>query len=231
MRISPLVAATCALAFCMLTGCKNLPGYPGPAWRPPQDQMNFHALYAHNCAACHGETGQGGMAIALANPELQGLVSDATLRQIISGGMPGTMMAAFAEKDGGTLTDKQVDALIAGMRKEWAKPKVFGGMTPPAYEQPAAGGDAEQGRKDYITYCASCHEGPHDSITNSTFLALISDQALRAIIIAGRPDLGHPDWRNDKPGHPLTDQEVTDIVTYLGSLRVASPGQPYPSHP
>ncbi len=231
MRIPPLVAVTCALAVCMLTGCKSLPGYPKHEWQPPQDQMNFHALYKQNCAACHGETGQGGMAIPLANPEFQALVDDQTLQQIISGGMPGTMMTAFAEKDGGTLTDPQVNAIIAGMRKEWAKPNAFGGMTPPAYEQPATGGDAEKGRQDYITYCVSCHEGPHDSITNASFLALISNQALRTIIIAGRPDLGQPDWRNDKPGHPLTDQEVTDIVTYLGSLRVASPGQPYPSHP
>lgn len=231
MRIRTFAAVTCALAICMLTGCKSLPGYPKPAWQPPQDQMNFDALYKTNCAACHGATGQNGMAIPLANPEFLALVNDDTLRKMISGGMPGTMMAAFAEKDGGTLTDKQVDAIIAGMRQKWGQPNAFGGATPPAYEQPATGGNPQQGRQDYITYCESCHEAAHDNITNPTFLALISDQALRTIIIAGRPDLGQPDWRNDKPGHPLTDQEVTDIVAYLGSLRVASPGQPYPSHP
>ena len=231
MRISSLVAVTCALAVCMLTGCKSLPGYPKPAWQPPQDQMNFSALYKTNCAACHGADGQGGMAIPLANPEFQALVNDQVLRQVISGGMPGTMMAAFANKDGGTLTDKQIGALIAGMRKKWARPNAFGGTPPPSYAQPLNGGNADQGRKDFITFCASCHESKHDNITNSSFLALISDQALRTIIIAGRPDLKQPDWRNDKPGHPLTDQEVTDIVTYLGSLRVKSPGAAYPSHP
>ena len=231
MRIRTTAAVTCALAFCMLSGCKKLPGYPKPAWQPPQEQMKFSVLYKTNCAACHGETGENGMAIPLANPEFQALVGDETLRQIISNGMPGTMMTAFAEKDGGTLTDKQIDALIASMRKRWSKPDAFGGMTPPAYLQPATGGDPQQGRKDYITYCMSCHEQPQDSITNTSFLALISDQALRTIIIAGRPDLGQPDWRNDKPGQPLTDKEVTDIVAYLGSLRVVSPGQAYPSHP
>lgn len=231
MRIPSLVVVTCALAVCLLSGCKSLPGYPKPAWKPPQDQMNFSVLYKTNCAACHGAAGEGGMAIPLANPEFQALVSDQTLRQIISGGMPGTMMTAFAKKDGGTLTDKQIGALIAGMRKRWSKPNVFGGTTPPPYAQPKSGGNAEQGRQDYITYCSSCHESQHDNITNSSFLALISDQALRTIIIAGRPDLKQPDWRNDKPGHPLTDKEVTDIVSYLGSLRVASPGAAYPSHP
>jgi len=53
---------------------------------------------------------------------------------------------------------------------------------------------------------------------------LVSDQALRSIVVAGRPDIGHPDWRNDKPGSPLSAQNVTDIVTYLGSLRSLTPG-------
>jgi cytochrome c oxidase cbb3-type subunit 3/ubiquinol-cytochrome c reductase cytochrome c subunit len=219
------------VACCLLTGCKNLPGYPKPAWQPPQDEMNFQALYKTNCAACHGENGRNGIAIPMANPEYLALVDDGTLRKVISGGMPGTLMPAFANKDGGTLTDRQVDAIIAGMRKAWGEPNALGGVTPPAYAQPLTGGNAEQGRQDYITYCVSCHESSHESLTNSSYLALVSDQTLRSIIIAGRPDLKQPDWRNDKPGHPLTDQEVTDIVAYLGSLRVASPGQPYPSQP
>ena len=231
MRIRPLVAVTCALAFCLLSGCKSLPGYPKPAWQPPQDEMNFQALYKANCAACHGESGQNGMAVPMANPVYLALADDATLRKVISAGQPGSMMPAFANKDGGTLTDQQVDAIITGMRKEWGKPDALGGMTPPAYAQPATGGNPQQGRQDYITYCESCHEKAHDNITSPTYLALVSDQTLRTVIIAGRPDLKQPDWRNDKPGHPLTDQEVTDIVAYLGSLRVATPGQPYPSHP
>lgn len=231
MRIPSLIAATCALAVCMLTGCKNLPGYPAPAWQPPQSRLAFTPLYKTNCAACHGEDGQKGTAIPLANPEYLALVDDGTMTKAIAGGMPGSLMPAFATEDGGTLTDQQIAAIVAGMRKRWSRPNAFGGMTPPAYAQPATGGNAVQGRQDYITYCSSCHEARHSSITNPSFLALVSDQSLRTLIIAGRPDLKQPDWRNDQPGHPLTDQEVTDIVTYLGSLRIASPGQPYPSHP
>lgn len=231
MRIPSLVAVTCALAVCMLTGCKNLPGYPKLAPQPPQDQVNFSVLYKTNCAACHGADGQSGIAIPLANPEYLALVDDATLKKVISDGMPGTAMPPFAEEAGGTLNDKQIDAIITGMRKQWGQPNVFAGVTPPPYAQPASGGNAEQGRQDFITYCASCHAAADRNITNTSFLALISDQSLRSIIIAGRPDLKMPDWRHVKPGHPLTDQEVTDIVAYLGSLRVASPGQLYPSHP
>ena len=58
----------------------------------------------------------------------------------------------------------------------------------------------------YGIYCASCHgtEGagrPKGSaITNDSFLALVSDQGLRTIVITGRPELGAPDWRGNVPG-------------------------------
>jgi cytochrome c1 len=51
---------------------------------------------------------------------------------------------------------------------------------------------------------------------------------LRTIVIAGRPDLGQPDYKQVQPGRPLTDQDVNDIVAYLHSLRSETPGQPYP---
>ena len=65
------------------------------------------------------------------------------------------------------------------------------------------------------------------AITNDSFLALVSDQGLRTIVIAGRPELGAPDWRGNVPGKPMTDQEITDVVAWLASRRVQNPGQPY----
>jgi cytochrome c oxidase cbb3-type subunit 3/ubiquinol-cytochrome c reductase cytochrome c subunit len=50
-------------------------------------------------------------------------------------------------------------------------------------------------------------------------LSLVSDQVLRTVVIAGRPDIGQPDWRSDVPGHPMSDQEVTDVVGWLSSQR------------
>jgi hypothetical protein len=59
---------------------------------------------------------------------------------------------------------------------------------------------------------------------------LISDQSLRSITIAGRPDGGMPDWRADAAGQAMTDQQITDIVAWLASKRIVNPGQPYPSY-
>lgn len=218
MRLGTIAAAgAMALA---LAGCGRLPGAPRTEYVPPDQVTDFTTLYNTNCRACHGAKGQNGPAMDLANPEYQALVDDATLRTIVANGMPGTQMPAWAQSAGGMLTDAQVDSLVTGMRKEWAKPNAFGGTTAPPFAAAAnEKGDAQNGEKLYQTQCASCHQGPaRQQVTSPVYLALMSDQALRSIIIAGRPDIGQPDWRHDS-GQALTPQNVTDIVAYLGSLR------------
>lgn len=224
-----------ALAGCVLllaiAGCNRWPGQPGPGVEVPrpQDVSSFHTLYNQNCAGCHGDHGTNGAAFDLANPVYQAWVDDASIKQIIANGEPGTQMPAFAKSAGGFLTDAQVDILVHGMRSQWQKPNALNGQTPPPYTTKLKG-DAAHGQQVYQTACARCHQKPSESIVNPEFLALINDQSLRTIIIAGRPDIGHPDWRGDLPGHALTDQEVTDVVAYLASQRSPTPGQPY-SHP
>lgn len=215
--------AVLSASLCLLfAGCQNPPGYPAPAPVRPDEVMDFSTLYSQNCAGCHGDAGQHGPAMALANPEYQALIDDATLRKWIANGMPGTLMPPFAESAGGTLTDKQIGVLVAGIRQRWAKPNAFGGATPPPYVQ-AQPGDAKRGEQAYQARCAICHQQSPQEITGHAYLALVSDQALRTFIIAGRPDIGHPDWRHDsrdgKPTTPLSSQEVDDIVTYLSTLR------------
>lgn len=218
----PDAAALAASLVLLAAGCQNPPGYPGPPEVRPSQVEDFASLYAQNCAGCHGATGENGPATDLANPEYEALVDDATLRKTTADGMPGTLMPAFAKSAGGTLTDKQIDVLVAGMRQQWQKPNVFGGTTPPAYAQ-GKPGDAQHGEQAYTAHCAICHQSSPQEITGKTYLALVSDQALRTFTIAGRRDIGQPDWRHDsrdgKPATPLTSQEVDDIVTYLSTLR------------
>ncbi|HUO34839.1 MAG TPA: cytochrome c [Candidatus Acidoferrum sp.] len=195
----------------------------------PEDILDFWTLYHQNCSACHGENGQDGPAMDLANPVYQSLVDDSSLKKWITGGMPGTEMPAFGESAGGFLTERQVDALVAGMRQNWAKSgENLSGI--PVYAA-VSSGDAKAGEQVYASACESCHNKPGAQITNPTYLALVSDQALRTITIAGRPDLRHPDWQHARQGQPLTDADVTNVVAYLASLRTPTPGQPYPGRP
>ena len=160
----------------------------------------------------------------LSDPVYLAIVDDDTLRSTISKGRPGTAMSAFAQKEGGMLTDDQINAVIRGIRERWSKPNVLGGDFAPPYAAKSAG-DAARGESVYVTYCSSCHgtngsAGPKaGSIVDKAYLSLITDQGLRTIVITGRPDFNAPDWRNNVPGHPMTDQEITDVVAWLASQR------------
>jgi cytochrome c oxidase cbb3-type subunit III len=222
------LAALLALAACTANG---KPG-PGPEVPRPDSILDPVALYSQNCAGCHGAEGQKGPAMALGDPVYLAIVDDDALRTTISKGRPGTAMSAFAQKEGGMLTDEQVNAIIRGIRQRWSKPNALAGVTAPPYVAKAPG-NPQQGEAVYSTFCASCHGngakgGPKaGSVTNGAYLSLISDQGLRTIVISGRPDFDAPDWRSNVPGHPMTDQEISNVIAWLASQRPKQSGQSY----
>jgi len=218
----------------LFSACSSSPGRPSKDSKvpAPNEISDFRTLYAENCAGCHGTDGRGGAAIALAGPVYLAIANESTMRKIIANGVRGTSMPAFAQSAGGILTDKQIDVITNEIRSRWSRPGILDGANPPSYAAKSSG-DIQRGEASYRLYCSSCH-GPQgqggpkgSSITNDSFLALVSDQGLRTIVITGRPELKAPDWRGNMPGKPMSDQEVTDIVAWLASHRVQSPGQPY----
>jgi len=213
-------------AVLVLSACSHLSGKPapGPEVPRPDSILDPAVLYSQNCAGCHGAEGKNGPAMALSDPVYLAIVDDDTLRRTISKGRPGTAMSAFAQKEGGMLTDDQVTAIIHGIRERWSKPNALAGVAAPPYAATAAG-NPQQGEGVYAAFCASCHGtggkgGPKaGSVTNGAYLSLISDQGLRTIVITGRPDFGAPDWRDNVPGHPMTDQQISDVVAWLAAQR------------
>lgn len=217
-----------------LSACGTPHGQPRSSSEilPPKDVLEFGTLYSENCAGCHGDSGQGGAAIALADPVYLAIANEEVMRRVTANGVRGTAMPAFAESAGGLLTDKQIDVITQGIRSRWSKPGILSGANPPSYAAKSMGAP-ERGAAVYKAYCESCH-GPDGNggakgsdITNNSFLALVSDQGLRTITIVGRPELGAPDWRGNVPGKPMSDQEVTDVVAWLTSKRAEFPGQPF----
>jgi len=223
MRRSIFILAALALSV-VICGCNNSPGRP-PADSEslrPSEVLTFDTLYRQNCAGCHGGQGRGGAAIALNSPVYLEIADDATIRRVTAQGVPGTAMPAFAQSSGGMLTDEQINALVAGIRSKFGK-HVASDVAPPGYSM--ASGDPRHGAGVYDTYCLSCHGaagqgGSHGgSIVDGSFLNLVSDQYLRTIVIAGRPELGAPDWRGNVPGRPMSPQDVADVVAWLSSQR------------
>jgi cytochrome c oxidase cbb3-type subunit III len=224
-RIKSLVASA-SLSAVLLAGCDSLPGRPTQADLPlrPSDVTDFATLYGENCAGCHGADGKAGAAIAMNNPVYLAIVDDAAMRHVIADGVPGTAMPPFAQPAGGSLTDQQIDILIASIRKNWSGTPNAGAGAPP-YSSSA--GDSDRGAQVYAANCQSCHGpdgkgGPNaGSVVDASYLSLVSNQYLRTIVIAGRPELGHPDWKSDVAGQPLTAEQVSDVVAWLASKRPA----------
>ncbi len=218
----------------LLSACSSPHGQPhGDSEAVAPNQISdFTTLYAQNCAGCHGTRGRGGAALSLADPVYLAIVDQGAMRKVIANGEHGTTMPAFAQSAGGMLTDRQVDVISSGIFSHWGRKGILDGSSPPPYAAKTTG-NAAQGELVYGTYCSSCHGragqggAKGSAITNDSFLALVSNQGLRTIVIAGRPELGAPDWRSNVPGKPMTDQEVTDVVAWLASRRVQNPGQPY----
>jgi len=234
MKRIKTLSALAVLNLMVLAACSSPHGQPEANSEPiaPSQVLEFDTLYAQNCAGCHGAQGRGGASIALANPVYLAIVDETTIRNIVAKGIRGTSMPAFAQSAGGMLTQQQIEVLASGTFSRWGRKQDLDGVNPPSYAAKTAG-NKDHGQLVFGTYCAACHgsEGggtPKGSaITNDSFLALASDQALRTVVITGRPELGAPDWRGNVPGRPMTDQEITDVVAWLVSRRVQNPGQPY----
>lgn len=219
MKCAALIVVAVLVAVFALSSC-DAPGRRAAEVQVirPNEVANFDELFSQNCSGCHGKNGQGALTVGIGRPVYLAMASDATIRLTIDKGRPGTPMPAFAQSAGGMLTDAQIDILVRGIRN-WATPGAFDHENLPPYASSQAG-DAAHGREVFATACSSCH-GPDGrgarTIADRSFLALVTDQHLRTVMIVGMPNLGMPDWR----GHskPLTDADVTDLVAWLATQR------------
>ncbi len=225
-RISVSLSPCLLVSLSVLAGC-DWPGRPKESDRPiPAEQVkDFGELYATHCSGCHGADGKNGPAPPHNDPLFLAIVPDKVLRTVITEGRTGTPMTAFAKDRGGPLTDEQIDILARGIKEHWAAPEKVKGHPPPYLLSEAKSGDREAGLKVFARDCAMCHgkqgQGGDDAgpLRDPSFLALVSDQALRRYAITGRPDFGMPDYikRGDDE---LTSQEINDLVALLAYWRV-----------
>jgi mono/diheme cytochrome c family protein len=249
-RAAALLGVAVALA---TTGCRDASGRPGahtPEVTRPDQVTVVATLYAQNCAACHGRNGQNGAAISLNNPTYLAVAGADNIQRITAEGVPNTTMPPFAQRHGGMLTDQQVTALVQGIMQHWGRADALAGQSAPPYASSTgkgsvghltADGNAAAGQQAFGIFCASCHGADGNgaklsngsvtgSLLDSSYLALITNQGLRSIILAGDIDGTPHNWHSYGP-RPMTDADVTNIVAWLASHRVDTPGQPYPSTP
>jgi mono/diheme cytochrome c family protein len=227
-----------------MVGC-NFPGAPNRAERPiPANQvMDFNVLYASRCAGCHGADGKLGPAPPLNDSIFLAIVPDAELLRVVREGRnvspaQKTPMPGFAQKMGGPLTDAQVKVLAEGIKKRWQSSTTVAPQSSslPTYfaDKTVTSGDKEEGTRVFARACAGCHgedgKGEKDgkplragTINDPAFLALMSDQELRRLIITGRPDLGMPSYA-DKAGRAddfraLNSADIEHLTALLREWR------------
>jgi len=193
------------------------------AWAAPDGAK----LYAQNCAACHGESGNGGIGIPLSLPSFQSTVDDVYLKRSIRLGRPGRVMPAFSQ-----LKDAEVDAIVRHLRT-WHHGKI------PRFDAQPVRGNIQHGKTLFQQHCAACHgqqgEGgrgtgitlsrPRDfpiippALQNPGFLAAASDALIKHTLVNGRE--GTPMVSFSKTG--LKDRDLNDIVAFVRSLEKQTP--------
>lgn len=69
-------------------------------------------LFAENCAACHGDRGQGRIGATLAQ-DWPGIRPDLAVKGTIAAGIRGSAMPAWSQENGGPLNDTDINNLVA----------------------------------------------------------------------------------------------------------------------
>jgi cytochrome c oxidase cbb3-type subunit III len=215
------------LAALLLSGCHPY-GKPALEEVDPEKSTDFATLFAQNCRGCHGDNGKYGPGRILNDPLYVAFIPREEIKKVLTYGRPGTAMPAWAQSQGGPLSEKQIDVLVSGIKDDWAKPVDLHGTTLPVYSTDINAGDATRGKRLFVRACFACHGqgAPVGVITNATYLQLSSNQNLRTSIVVGRPDVPvkkmlMPNYMYLNAGHALTDQDVSDLVTYIASFRPA----------
>lgn len=233
MIVKRAISALVVLASAWVAACQSIPGKPTEKdrWVAPAQISDFDQLYGQNCSGCHGADGKLGPACQLNNSLYLSFASPGNLRQVIEGGVPSTSMPAFGHQFGGSLTDEQVNILVDQMRARWGHAHdSTDEQLPPYNATDNKAGDAGHGAAAFGMYCAQCH-GEHGtggpkagSVVDPSFLSLVSDQSLRTTAVVGRQDLGIPDWRSYLPGHPMSPDEISDVVAWISAQRPKGQG-------
>lgn len=184
-------------------------------------------LYQDNCSICHGPFGEGG-----ANPGQPGDIiapissseylrarDNVSLMQIISYGQPNFGMSPFAQTNGGSLTNEQIESVVAFIRQWQVNPPV---EIPPEVDSGliALGGD-----EIFQKICASCHGidgkgvvGP--SLNSPEYRAKYTVESMAEAIMTSHENTIMIGWRGI-----LTSLQIYDVVNYIYLWGGPEPGE------
>ncbi|MDA0295785.1 MAG: c-type cytochrome [Planctomycetota bacterium] len=231
--------------------CDRLPGKPPPNPAPVisvATTAGFEAMWAERCTGCHGADGQMGAGLPMRNAEYLKAVPDGEMFSIIRDGVPSSRMPGFGGNAIGGVSDEIIRDFIKGMHTTWASSEGSNVSRGISWRPSDATGDIARGATIFAAKCAACHPAEQKvpvlegampdqliagSVTDPSYLRLVSDQHLRSNIVFGRTDLGMPGaagpFRGPDGGEVtggLDAADVADLVAYLASKRNTWPSGP-----
>ena len=198
-----------------------------PATAQEGDDIEIYELganiYSENCAACHGDDGQGRIGATLAK-DWSSIRPDLRIRETIERGIQGTVMPAWGQSRGGPLNDQEIDAVTlyilswesSGPRYIYPLPTANSRLvlTPP----PGVTGDPNRGAQLFTLNCALCHgaegEGRIGGNLNKDWPSLRPDLLVKSVIENGVEGSVMPAWSRVNGG-PLSDEDINDIVAFI----------------
>ena len=178
--------------------------------RAAGDRAQGERLYAQDCAACHGDKGEGtplGSPLATADSRVRGR-REAAYRALLAG-TPGTAMPRYTGYDASSLR-AIVDTIASlpvtpGSRAGWRQ----------------GTGDAGRGVALFQTTCTGCHGaqgegGLGPALANPGFQKAASPEFIAATIVRGRTGTPMPAFGRDSVRFPrLTATEVLDLAAFV----------------
>jgi cytochrome c oxidase cbb3-type subunit 3 len=206
---------------------------PVLAQDPTEEQLELGArLFAENCAVCHGPNGEGRVGVELSQ-DWPSIRPDLRVKVAIEQGVPGSPMLAWSQKNGGPLTEDEIEALTlyilsweTGGLPDLSPTPTFT-PRPPITPVPDVEGDPNRGAVLYAENCAVCHgpngEGRVGVTLGQDWPAVRPDLRIKVAIERGVSGSPMPAW-SQANGGPLTDEDINDIVAFI--LSWEAPAQP-----
>ncbi len=194
------------------------------AQQGPGDPVRGGELFVANCAVCHGVNGQGRVGASL--EEFPGIDPSAAIEATIAAGVPGSVMPAWGQANGGPLSGQDIHDIAAYIVA------AFGGTQPivplPTYVAPSIAalpnveGDPSAGAVVYQENCVVCHgaqgQGRFGVPLAKAWPSTDPATYIRQVVTDGIKGTVMPTW-GKAGGGPLSDGNIADVAAFVLTLK------------
>jgi cbb3-type cytochrome c oxidase subunit III len=197
------------------------------------DPVHGAQIYLTYCATCHGEDAGGRVGANL--KDFPGINAGSAIEQTIRDGIPGSVMPAWSQANGGPLSDSDIQDVSTYLVA------IMNGTAPiapaPTYQAapiatlPQVEGDPSAGAVVFQSSCSGCHgeraEGKFGWPLAKTWSGNEPQAYIRTVVSEGIPGSIMPAW-SQANGGPLSDQQIANVAAYILSLQPVE-GLPTPA--